>query len=279
MSDLIRTTTGVVLQRQETSEDTRTGQTTTEVWLGTQAECRAFRNFCRNRGATSTTLVTVPAGDRNEVHVTWPWGEQGFDAVPNPSIHELEIEVLQPSAYNSPVLRNQMPDKAIGIVATIVSEFEAGQYQTSPDPTSAALADVVKQLTAAGLSAYNMKGKALFNTVALRKTDSFVDYHYVYRRTITTNDPRTLRLSFTGAKKIWLTNEIVAFENIDYSKLNFVLPTTDYSFGLPFQWLKSPPHNVAVANQKTQIVYTYTQCLMASALLYEKYAGAQLLDV
>jgi hypothetical protein len=97
-----------------------------------------------------------------------------------------------------------------------------------------------------------------------------LEYHTVYRRTLTAATPQQVRASYEGATMIWTTDEVQSFEGISPFDW-FQLPSGS-------QWIKSPPFVTATARQKTQLVYTYTECKQATALLYDAFGSAVLLD-
>jgi hypothetical protein len=190
------------------------------------------------------------------------------------------VNAGQPNVYQSPKLRTLLTDKQLGIVARIVSDYEGGAYPktTGGDAATDALNDVQTQIgntgdAAPGFTNTQAKniGAKLFAAVAFRKTDSFLDFNPVYKRTLTAALAQQVQASFVGYGKIWTSAEVAAFEQTPFTLGFFNLPPD-------LQWIKHPPVVVAVYGQKTQVTYQYQACKKATALLYDPFGAAQLLD-
>ena len=115
-----------------------------------------------------------------------------------------------------------------------------------------------------------LNAQRLFINIVGRGLQAALEYHMVYRRTLTAARPNQVRAAYTGVGMIWTTGEVQSFEGISPSDW-FQLPASQ-------QFIKSPPNVTATARQKTQLTYSYTQCFQATALLYDAYGSAVLLD-
>ncbi|MGN6552523.1 MAG: hypothetical protein ACTHLW_02160 [Verrucomicrobiota bacterium] len=258
---------GAYFKGIEIEENTISGSTTTWLYEGSKVEVDAQRALHLAMGATR--ISRAPKGDGNyELRASYPYGELGAEAEEPQNVYELEISVAQPSVYQNPKLRSLLSDQLIGKVAKIAQGFEAGDYMVDADPSypdTAAAEAAVSTATSANATALK-----LFKLVAYRKTDSFIEYETVFRRSITAASPNQIRAGYEGVGKIWTTDEVQAFEK--------VVPGGWFILEPDMQWLKAKPNVVSVSNQKTQINYYYTQLKSASALLYDAYGDAVLLD-
>jgi hypothetical protein len=191
------------------------------------------------------------------------------------------VNVPQSSVYRSPKVRTRLLPAHIGIVHRAVTDYQAGLFPEdtsvtpplSPEEIAAATVDVGIQKEGnapAGRTNAQARvdGRDLFAAVALAGIEDYISYTNVYRRTLTAASPQQVRASYEGVGKIWTTAEVQAWENID--------PTGWFVLDAGKQWLKSKPQVIGIAGQKTQIVYTYTECEIAFGLVYDAYKDAVL---
>jgi len=252
---------------QQVEENTRTGSVTHNTVEGSYSECLMARNIARMQGASQITFGDL--GDGNwRVQFDFPTGENGYEPVPCPSVHELEINVAQVSIYRSLVLKSLGLTLAnAAAVKRAVDGYSAGKFDpsppaTTPTPESAAETWLNSQTGNDNLSL------DLFRQIAFNGLDDCIQYSTVYRRTITAANPMDVQASYTGVGQIWTSMEVSQWEGLS--------PTGFFQLPFGSQWLKSKPQVVMIANQKTQLVYTYTECLIASCLAYTAYGAAQL---
>jgi len=249
-------------------DNARTGATSMVHWEGSYSEIQRQQNYLRQFGPSN--IIEKPKGDGNWiVEATFPFGFDGrvTDYSFIPSLHELDSTPAQISIYQSEKVRRMVGDVNIGIVARAVQQYEAGQYSNTTG-TGGTTAESRAESDVNTKTGNNPWALLLFKTVAYRKTDSFIEFHQTYRRTLTCATPNQARASFRGAGMIWTSREIMVFEGLVRSW--FQLPWN-------FQWLKSLPVVQASSGGKTQITYNYTQCKLASGLVYDAFGSAQLL--
>jgi hypothetical protein len=262
-------------QGPSVEENTRTGFETTVQWVGTYLECYNKRLQLRASGYYSH-IGFGPVGDgKYKVVGTSPYDEFGLTPGPVPSINELEVEVAQIDLQFSQKLNSLLTTKTIGGVILICDDFKTGKYadydsdgHMTDSGWAAAITAVDACATANGDS--NSTAEKLFTNVCGRGLQSALEYHTVYRRTLTAATPQQVRASYVGAGQIWTTGEVQDFEGISPFDW-FQLPANQ-------QFLKTPPSVTGTARQKTQLTYSYTQCKQATALLYDAYGAAVLLD-
>jgi hypothetical protein len=265
-------------------ENTRTGFESNYKFEGTYADCYNARLVLRATGLYSA-ITFEPIGDgKYRLLASSPYDEFFMTPGPVPSINELEIEVAQIDLAFSKKLNDLIGSQCIGAVLLICDDFKAGKYATYDDsdimlldggwgdPTpgmeTGAMKAVVNVASALGVSA--TLAKALFTNVCGRGLSAALEYHTVYMRTLTAATPGQVQASYEGAGMIWTTSEVSSFEGISAFDW-FQLPSNQ-------QFIKGPPKVTATARQKTQLYYTYTQCKQATALLYDAYGSAVLLD-
>ncbi len=265
--------------------NTRTGGQYDEEFTGSLAECQAKKAALLEAGFSQVTLQPNGVGDWI-VTGQMSTALDGTQGVPMPSINELETNVLQTSIYRSPVLRGilgSLADATIAIVQEVIRDYEGGKYATSSNPAVSAAGDCGSKVTALGGT--TDQGDAaydLFMSVVSLQTEYFTNYTSVYRRTLTAATYVDTDLSFTGQGKIWTTAEVLLFEfglslPGDDPWTKGVVPGVMWNAMQDSQWLKSRPQVLAVAAQKTQVIYSYTECFMANHLCYEAYDSAVLL--
>jgi len=282
----------------ETTEDG--GSEYVEVWEGTQAEVTSKKNVALAFGANRTRIG--PKGDGAwQLRASWP-----FDTTqPNEGYVdtlELEVNASMPSLYNSPVYRSWFGDvgsvtgystranATVRVVEDCANKIKAGlprqeangkfkyrdlagveaEYATRELAVAAELddrLDAIASLTATEKSA----AEYLYQEAAFMDVTGFIEYSSVFRRTVTAGHPSAITANQTGAGMIWTTAEVIAFEGVGSGGW-FVLPPN-------VQWHKDRPRVVKVYGQKTQISYTYTEIVTASALHYEAYGNAVLTHV
>jgi hypothetical protein len=213
---------------------------------------------------------------------------------------ELETNVIMRSVYQSKLFRARFTDYssttgysyradyALAIIADCARKYTTGAVTTSYGGTVyttvelAIINELFARLSTARYSVGTGTGTALaytaaelkvcrqlFDNVAFRGVTSFIEYSHVFRRTVTAGDPSAVRANYEGAGKIWTTAEVNTWEQIP----------NDGWFALPVsQWHKDKPSCTKAYGQKTQITYSYTEITTASALLYEAYASATMID-
>jgi hypothetical protein len=256
----------------------RDGFSSVYRYTGSEAECKAKRDEVLSRGPA--TMSVHPKGDGDwEIVATFqgtPDDQGGPQADVPTNVYELEVNVDNPSVYNSPRLNAQMTAESIAAVQRIVNKYNSGDYEPlASETTLTALAKARAALTteldkiAAG--AYTTIGLKLINAIIGRGVENVIQYNEVFRRTITAATYAQVKAAYVGTGKIWTDSEVTALEGI---------PTSEW-FGLEAntQWIKAPPTVSAAWGGKTQIVYYYTGFKQASALFYEAYDSAVLLDV
>lgn len=271
---------GIITAKLQQDDNTRTGATSIAEYEGSYAQCVAHKAYLQFLGATETSLQEKGNGYWI-IRGNFPFGFNGqvTDFSNLPSVHELDTNVAQVSVYRSRKLRTLLSASELGIVAKVVADYQAGQYPRA-DSAATAFDDAVDDLQtqiddgadhAAGRSSAQAQsdGEHLFTAVACMGVDDFIEYYSVYRRTLTAATPDQVRASYEGVGKIWTTAEVQAWENI--------APGGWFILDAASQWLKSRPIVQGVAGQKTQVVYTYTECATALGLVYDPYNSATLL--
>jgi len=253
---------GPTLIHDEVSENTRTGSDFIQVYRGTLTEMRNARTDANAAGASATVIRPIGDGEY-EMTAAYPFDENGIEAVDLPSIHELEVDVAQ-VAWTSNI-------KLLGLLGSvskvqqlrrIIDDYLAGKYDTTeaghtPEGDAEVDADNVD----------GTWGIEVFRIVGGFGADAFIQYSSVYRRTLTAATAPQVAASRTGECKIFTTTEMIAQEGLDNAFFNFDLNS---------QWLKSRPQVLAVANQKTQVVYSYTECYKAARIFYDAFGTAVL---
>jgi hypothetical protein len=268
-ADRIALRPGPFLTALRQEDNTRVGATSMVDFEGTQYECMMQQLYLRSLGASQFELSSKGTG-MWVLHAVFPFTFDGQVTTLGvvPSIHELEINTAEINCYLNAKLRTLLSQTTIGAVQKIIRDYEAGLY---PGTASEAMTAAEAAVTALTLLTGDTAGKALelFKMVAYMKTDSFIEEHSVYRRTLTAATPAQVTASYEGVGEIWTTAEVTAWEGL--SSTFFVLPDG-------MQWYKSRPRVNAIAGQKTQLVYHYTECVTASELLYDAYGDAVLLN-
>lgn len=287
------TTAGPFFVGTEVAETENGGSETVELWQGSETECRAKMRVLKALAATSIRLSAGPGGDW-QVRATFPFGDE--EAEKPVDTMELDTNAVMRSVYQSPVFRSRFTDYdatthhstramyGLGIIRDCSQKYQRGLtaaelsyngvgYSTAEE---AILAEVIYRATHAAVSPAYTDAEAeatiqLFYNVAFRQVTSFIEYQQVFRRTVTAGTPAAVKANFTGVGKIWTTAEVIAWEKIP----------ADGWFTLPAgaQWHKDKPSVVKVYGQKTQLTYHYTEIKTASALLYEAYGTATLIDL
>lgn len=281
------TVPGVTFVHVSTEENPRTGTQTTYIYEGLYYPIKAQQNACRAFGAFMMALTRIEGGIRFRLSVTYPFDERGGEPQPLLGVYEMDVEMSQPSVFANPVLRGTfydwqtgttvsalLPDNYIALVARVCSNFEAGEYSmtttTLGTPTTdggwgKAIADIKKGITD---PYYQARAIQLFATVCAFKTDTYIEYYTVFKRTLTAALPGQVKASFEGAGMIWTTAEVDIWEDI---------PSTGFfQLDASMQWLKTRPNVVAGAGQKTQVSYSYTEFKQGNGLLYLPWGSAQL---
>jgi hypothetical protein len=267
----IGTALGPFLSHIEMSENTRTGSETLYVFEGSLSECQAERSNLRAEGAAMIRLADLKNGHW-EVTAQFPYNEYDQEQYPLAGVHELELNIEQPSPYESPVLLSLLTMGQVAACRKVINDFNLGLYpragSTSPAFTDAE-SDLASQLTAlSATSSQLIYGQRLFEQVSFMGLQGYDDYSSTYRRTLTAATPTVATASWTGVGQIWTSAEIMAWEN---------LPLTGwFQLQSGYQWLKSRPRVTMGAGQKTSIEYSYKECKQASGLVYTAYGSALL---
>lgn len=256
-------------------ENTRTGFETTVRWTGSYQECFNKRLALRASGFYSHISFDQVGDGRYRVQGTSPYDEFGLTPGPVPSVNELEVEVAQIDLQFSQKLNSLLTTKTIGGVILICDDFKSGKYaayDSDGHMTDSGWDDAITAVDAVADANGDSDtiAESLFTNICGRGLQAALEYHTVYRRTLTAATPQQVRASYNGAGMIWTTAEVQSFEGISPFDW-FQLPANQ-------QWLKSPPTVTATARQKTQLAYSYTQCKQATALLYDAFGSAVLLD-
>ncbi len=277
---------GVTLEHAEIAENGRTGSESTYVYHGTYLALKGQQNWCRGWGAYSMALTRIEGSSHWRLTAVFPFNEYGGEPQLIQGVYELDVEMQQPSIYTSEVLRGKrdaagnmltaalLPDNYIAVVARYVEYFSNGEASdkgvglTNPD---SGWSWCQQQIMARVPTTNNYQARALqlFATVAAHKTDSFIEYYHVFKRTLTAALPVQVQASNIGKGQIWTTFELQNFEGVPANSF-FQLDQNSL-------WLKSPPVISASARQKTQVSYSYTECRQANALAYTAYGAAKLL--
>lgn len=274
------TAPGVTFVHMSVSEDGRTGSQTTYVYEGDYYPIKSQQNICRNYGVFTMEMARIEGSTRWRLNATYPFDETGREPVILRGTYEIDVEMTQPSVYANPILRGiatgfpLLPDNYIALVARVCSNFQAGEYSmtstTGGSPVTdggwgKAIADIKKAITD---SFYQARAIQLFATVCAFKTDTYIDYYTVFKRTITAALPGQVEASFEGAGEIWTSDEVSIWEDI---------PSTGFfQLDPAMQWLKTRPNVICGAAQKTQVCYSYTEFKQGNGLLYIPFASAQL---
>lgn len=270
--DRIGIRNGPYVRGPEVRENARTGSQT--VWFieGSEAECRAQQLFYRASGAAETNLRPMGTGNW-ELMVAFPWGENGQAGDPPTDVHELESNQIQESIYQNPLIRINISSDNLYITADIIQRYLGREFTDTKDSNGIVTITAVAR---ARQEVLNQTGAdwelctALFNQAALLHMDSYMDWHQVYRRTITGASPQAIIASYVGVGQVWTSAEVAAFENIPGG----------YYFSLPanYVWLKTKPTVIASARQKTQITYSYIEGTAFSMLAYTARGNAVVHD-
>lgn len=273
-------TAGSVMTAIRETDNTRTGKATLATFQGSEFEMIAKRAELIALGASDVQVESVGNG-WYQCHAGFGGGFDGSatDFPEAPSIHELQVSVLQTSVWRSQIVKKYLTSRQIGIIRRIVSDYQAGLYPVSGSSDTAevsAESDLQTKIAATGSWASGRnetKAKAdalsLFKAVAYDGQEDFIEYLNVYRRTLNAATPDQVRATYDGAGKIWTTAEVQTWEGID--------PTGFFQLDAGKQWLKARPEIVSTFGQKTQVVYSYTECQVASGMTYEAYGTATLI--
>lgn len=290
--DRIGISAGTIIGAIEQNDNTRTGATSLITYEGSLNDCKLLEARARNAGASDLNIRSIGNGYwRVEAFFPFAYDGNVTDLGVVPSVHELETIVMQSPIYRSP--QNQilgLNGFYIAAVKLAVDRYRAGLYtvlNTSSPPnvtndggTTTALADVVSMIDALNTAGYvptnsqtlataKANGELLWGQIVNLGLEEFIEYTSVYKRTLTAATPRQVRLAYTGVGKIWTTTEVHQFEGINPSGFFLLNPTS--------VWLKSRPQVTAIANQKTQVQYTYTEAMYASRFAYAAYGSATLI--
>lgn len=251
---------GPFQKNMEVRENTRTGSITVFTFEGVYNECLMERDWARQAGASEISFTAIGDGNWQLIY-SFPTGENGVEPVPVPGTHELETCIEYVSIYQGDLLKALLSDQTIGEVGRTISRFKGGILTT--DAAEAEITAIAAQPEDAAGSAM-----ALFKTVAYYDTEQFIQYYSVYRRTLTAATPDIVIASYEGVGTIWTSDEVLKFEGLP--------PDGWFQLEEDAQWLKSKPQVAMVANQKTQVTYSYTQGYRYNALCYAPYDSATL---
>lgn len=280
---------GVTLEGLSVDENGRTGSETTFAYTGSYSAIKIQQSWCRGWGAYNMSLRRQPGGTLWNLSAMFPWNEYSTESntlLFTNGTYELDVEMNQPSVYANPKLRGTfnsagvqitaglLPDNYIATVARIVENFEAGQYaMTTGGVTDGgwalAVADV-KAAIASNVSPtyYQNRALQLFATVAAHKTDAFIEYTHVFKRTLTAALPIQVQASNIGKGQVFTTFEMASLENVN--------PNGFFQLDATSLWMKAPPVISTAARQKTQVSYSYSEFKQANGLLYFPYNSAVL---
>lgn len=280
----------VTLENVSIAENGRNGSETTVDYTGSYSALKAQQIICRRRNALNMVLARVSGGTLWKLTAIFPYSpEYNYDSPTNPtfSTYELDVEMNQPSIYSCPKIRGSydafgnltqaglLLDKHIAAVARIVQNFESGDYSMTvtaggTSSTDAGWAAAVKDVKAAvpTTNGYQARALQLFATVAAHKTDSFIEYYHIFKRTITAALAIQIQASQIGKGKIFTSFELSSLEGLNAGGFFQLDPNS--------LWLKSPPVVSVAARQKTQVAYHYTEFKQANGLIYTAYGNAVL---
>jgi hypothetical protein len=299
----IGTSSGPFFVGYETETTENEGSETIQVWQGTEVEVRSKRNLLVAQGANKVRISAGPGGDW-QVRASFPTDDSDPNDKPV-DVMELDTNVMMSSVYQSPIFRKRFSDYSattggsfraatvLGVIEDCARKYRAGMsgadltynattYETAEEAIMAELNDRLARIvfitsngtisTGSSLNPAELKAaRQLFVNIAFRQVLSFVEYNQVFRRTVTAGTPLAVKANFEGAGKIWTTAEVVSWEKIPADGW-FTLPADK-------QWHKDKPSVMKTYGQKTQLTYHYTEVVTASALLYEKYRDAVLIDL
>lgn len=314
MSNRVTTGAGPWLVSEEIEVDTiNAGSATVQVWEGSETECRGYLSLLIAYGATKLKLS--PKGDGNwQVRGSYPFDKQGQNKSFVDTM-ELEVNAVMKSIYLSPVYRARFSDynsisqdsykarQTLPIIDDCKSKYKSGQPKRGSDglfsyqyfdsntandgDTNPATDPVVKVATreeaiqrelgdrlnqagfATGSSEF-ISATQLFENVAFRGVTSFIEYNHVFRRRVTAGSPNAYRANSVGGGKVWTSAEVIAWEGIPQNGW-FDLP-------VDVQWHKDKPRVIAAYGQRTEISYTYTEIVTATAIAYNRYGSAVMID-
>ena len=279
--------TGALLEKIAQNDNSRTGPETVLEYIGSQNECNLVLNQLKAQFPISDTSIKAMGDGPWRLMCKLPISFNGISSqlTQIPSIYELEVTAIQTPIYNSPKLRTLLTPEMIGCVSKVVNDFRAGLYGTKYSSVTGhnetalfwASADIVLAIDTAftygtgapagrTMAQCEQDGGSLFDAVALIGVEYYFEDYNVFRRTLTNATPFQTLASYTGAGAIWTTPEVQAFENINPNGWFYLNPTS--------QWRKSRPQVTASSGQKTQIVYSYTECSMALGLVYNAFSSA-----
>lgn len=301
MSDL-QTGSGPFFNSAESEFIKNQGWENAEVWEGTEAEVRAKQQEFIGRGATRVR-VNPKGNGAWLVRAVWPYNTNGGDNTFVDTM-ELETNAILRSAYQAPRYRARFSDyiatsqfsakayATLGPISDCVRKYQSGLPKQEEDAPNAGKfawrslagvktyvgsreaaieAELGNRLTGLGIGGNEYTSAfQLFYNLAYRGVTGFLEYNSVFRRTVTAGSPFAVRANMTGAGRIWTTAEVIAFEGIP----------NDGWFDLPVgsQWHKDKPRILSVYGQKTQLTYSYTEVVTASALFYQAQGSAVLVD-
>ena len=274
-ADRLNSKGSIVLKSETFDTNTASGGGTTRVYTGSKAQCQAQKMVEQGFGATVTKLEST--GDGNyQLTAGYTWDvSQGGSSSPPVNSHELDIELEQVDVWNSDLLRSKFltafgsqagANIGKGKCKNIIEKFRT----FNPDTATADAEDIINtNYPAATYPAQNAVMLNAFRGIALHGVTTTLQQKTVYRRRITAASYNQVQAGFAGVKKIWTTNEVLAFENVP-SAWWFQLPDS--------LWAKMPPTVSTVAGQKTEITYHYTAVYEAWGMLYEAYGAATLIN-
>lgn len=287
----VRTGAGPWLVSNEIETDLKNGGSyNTDIWEGTETECRTKRTATIAGGATRIRLG--PKGDGSwQLRASYPFDPEGQNSG-YVDVMELEVNAIQRSAYQSPQYRwlfsdyvgaSQSSAKAnstLPLIGDCARKYQSGLpkressgsylfdgtgYATRELAIQAELNLRLDDLTTLTVNERAYAG-ALFENIAYRGVTSFIEYNHVFRRRVTAGSPTAYRANLTGAGMIWTTSEVLSWEGIGASAWFDLDPSS--------QWHKDKPRVLSAYGQKTEISYSYTEIVTASSLFYRAYNNA-----
>ena len=152
----------------------------------------------------------------------------------------------------------------IAFLRQLLAKYNDGDK--SPASVASCEADITT--TYVGMASKITLFKNYFRGIAIQGVTNSTQFNTVYRRRITAATVGQVNGSFVGAKQIWTTGEVTAFEGTP----------AIWWFQLPANlvWLKVPPAVNTVAGQKTEITYHYMAAASAWSGNNTSYGAAPL---
>jgi hypothetical protein len=272
--DRINSTGQIVLESESLENNLRAGNSYTRIFKGSLHLTSQQRLVELGFGAAKVSLDSM--GDGNyKLTAYYPWDvTNGSNAEAPATTHELENNMSQVEVWSNKNLRatflssfgsQTAANAAINFVVQLINSFISGA-----DGSTAAQTAAEAEITSAYSGGQATLILNAFRGVAYHQVKNSIQFDTVYRKRITAATYNQVQAAFTGAEQIWTTGELESFENIPSNQW-FQLPSS-------YLWLKTKPQVNTVANQKTEVSYSYLAVAEAWALLYTPYGSATLLS-